>query len=622
MWAEFARHCYNTTAGLWRAGVPAPVECKQIELVFLATPKNLSAGIIAIAIITAGLLSMQREPLDTWLLAGWATLQSAVLSRGILLARAFLHGGHAPADILRMGDRLVRNGTVAGMLWGSLAFLVHASSHQQQLMFTIAAVALVVMGGAGAQAPYRRLAHTFVLATASVFVAGLMVHPHIHPMIAAGFILYAVVAINYSAQQQTAIREIIELNLDKERLLAASQRMLVALEAEKQRADQASDAKTRFLAAASHDLRQPMQAISLYSGSLRHLAQDTGTRDAAEKIASATEAMETLLDAVLDLSRVSLGMLKTSVVPVAMADTFRHLEIQLRPEAAAKGLALHFPTSRPCILTDPVLLERILRNLLLNAIRYTSHGSVQVRTHLHGAMLHISVADTGQGIPAVEHGRIFEEFYQIGNPERDMRKGLGLGLSIVAQLCRQLEIPLRFRSRVGYGTIFRLALPLCPAHAVPAASPAGAASGSDHAAGASVLVIDDNVLVLDALHHTLAGFGCRVVTATSLADALAQLQQEECSPDIILSDYRLRAGENGIATIAALRQTLDDDAPATPALLLSGDTSVGEMEQACHHGIATVHKPVQPERLHALLNDMLRRYRAALGACSGGDWEQ
>lgn len=376
-----------------------------------------------------------------------------------------------------------------------------------------------------------------------------------------------------------------------------------ALRAKKEEAEQATKAKSHFLAAASHDLRQPTHALGMFVTRLAQLPHDAQTRQLIGNLEASVRAMQILLDGLLDISRLEAHAVQVRVVPTELAGLLAQLRHDLMQTAQDKGLRLHIRGSAAWALTDAALLYRILLNLVGNALRYTDHGGVVVacRRVNAGAQLQIQVWDSGIGIEAAHQLDVFKEFYQVDNVARDRRKGLGLGLNIVQRTANLLGHPLMLASRPGVGTRFSLTLSAVqPMPSAPDRVNVEPHQG-DELQGAEVLVIEDDVLVRQALVGLLGGWGLRVHEAQGLTDALQALDAG-ANPAVILSDYRLQDGQNGIAVVQQLRARLHS---AVPACLMSGDTDAQLMAAAQVAGLTLLHKPVRPAKLRNLLRRVL-----------------
>jgi len=373
----------------------------------------------------------------------------------------------------------------------------------------------------------------------------------------------------------------------------------LALREKKEEAEAANLSKSRFLAAASHDLRQPMHALGLFVARLGQLPHDAPTRDLVGSLEESVQALQTLLDALLDVSRLESGAVQVQLRPFALADLFEQLRDSLALSAQQKGLRLRVRPTPVWVLSDSALLHRIVLNLLGNALRYTATGSVLLacRPCFDAQHVRIEVWDSGIGIAPEHHLAVFNEFYQVGNSERDRNKGLGLGLSIVERSAQLLGYPLQMRSRVGAGTRFSLRVPLAPPGQAHERRSALRPSRFDDVGGLRVLVIEDDPLVRDALLSLLASWRVDVAGADALAAAL-QLLKNGAVPDVIVADYRLPGGENGIEVIRQLRA---EAGCLIPACLISGDTDATLLQAAQAASLSLLHKPVRPAKLRSLL---------------------
>lgn len=377
------------------------------------------------------------------------------------------------------------------------------------------------------------------------------------------------------------------------------------LRSKKEEAETATRAKSRFLAAASHDLRQPIHALGMFVARLAQLPHDRETRHLIGNLEASVRAMQDLLDALLDISRLDADAVRVQLQPVPLGPLFEQLRGALMPVATDKGLRLRVRDSTLWVQSDPTLLHRILLNLVSNALRYTGHGGVLLgcRRSRGGSHLWIEVWDTGVGIPAEHQQDIFREFYQIGNPERDRSKGLGLGLNIVDRTARLLGHELKLCSVPGHGTRFRLELPLAPEGDLQALMAAAEPSQQvDDVRGLRILVIEDDRQSAQALRGLLDSWGCVVAVVEGLQGALTVVDGGFV-PDLVLSDFRLRAGESGMQTLRSLRTQLERP---LPACLMSGDTDP-ELIQACRDaGLPLLHKPVRPGKLRTLIRRLAR----------------
>ena len=377
------------------------------------------------------------------------------------------------------------------------------------------------------------------------------------------------------------------------------------LAAKKDMAERANYAKSRFFAAASHDLRQPLHALSLFVAALKARHQPPETQTLIDNIEAATGAMELLFNALLDISRLDAGTIEAHPVHFSLRKLLGELDKQFGALATEKQLRLHF---RPCDVTlysDPLLIERILANLIANAIRYTDDGGILVACRWRGRMVRLSVFDTGRGIPPDQLESVFQEFVQLHNPARDRNKGLGLGLAIVSRLGRLLGLRIDVQSRPQHGSVFSIDIPRGDAALIQAPVPLSAPGSIP--ADALVVLVDDESAILRGMSELFDNWQIDLVTAHSTNEALQWLDTIGRVPDIIVSDYRLPDDTDGIEVIARLRQKYGRD---IPAILITGDTAPDTILRISRAGLPLLHKPLRPAKLRALLTHLIQQARA------------
>ena len=371
-------------------------------------------------------------------------------------------------------------------------------------------------------------------------------------------------------------------------------------------AEEANRAKSRFLAAASHDLRQPLHALGLFVSAMKpHVVGDQGMH-ILERVESTVRSTEVMFNAMLDVSRLDAGVLVPNIRPIPLAPLLTQLKAEYTPLAEAKDLRLRTRLGEYSVVSDPTLLERVIRNYLGNAIRYTQRGGVLLACRQRNGSLSIEVWDTGHGIPKNRQTDIYEEFYQLHNPERDRSKGLGLGLAIVKRISLLLSHPIRLSSRIGRGSMFSIEVPMAPNVARDAAHEPDGILDETVLVGACVLVIDDEADAREAIEVLLKQWGCRVLSADSAESALELLRKHDVTLDAVLSDYRLRAGRTGIAAIQAIEREFG----TTSAALITGDTAPDRLKEATDSGYKLMHKPLNPSHLKQTLCAMLAKNRA------------
>jgi signal transduction histidine kinase/CheY-like chemotaxis protein len=362
-------------------------------------------------------------------------------------------------------------------------------------------------------------------------------------------------------------------------------------------------AKTRFLAAASHDLRQPLHALGLFVAQLNADTNRADRRRIVARIGTAVSVMNELFNALLDISKLDAGAVAAEITSFPIDPLLRKIENMFAAAARAKSLRLRVLPSAAWVRSDRVLLERILLNLVTNAVRYTERGGIIVGARRRGDALRLEIWDSGIGIPKDQQQNIFREFYQVGGT-REGGPGLGLGLAIVDRLCHLLDHRLELASTQGKGSRFSVSVPQAPAQIESAEIPHPLRAVLQPFTGKFVVVIDDDRLVLDSVCGLLRSWGCEVSASTSSDAALASLLELDERPDLIISDHHFTHGENGIAVIERLRHAFD--API-PALLVTGDISVERRQEAEGGGYDLLQKPVPPLTLRAAMSDILKQ---------------
>jgi signal transduction histidine kinase/CheY-like chemotaxis protein len=368
-------------------------------------------------------------------------------------------------------------------------------------------------------------------------------------------------------------------------------------------AGRANEEKTRFVASAAHDLRQPLHALGMFCATLDQRLINTPERPLVRNMMSAIESLEESFGAMLDISRLDAGVVQKAPQTFPIRDIFRRLLQQFGGDAESRDLALRFRATRRIVHSDPLLLERILANLVQNALRYTRRGGVLVAARRSPEGVALEVWDSGVGIPADKQEMIFREFYQLDNPERDRSRGLGMGLAIVMRICSLLEHPLSLRSRVGKGSVFRVLVPAGDIRAMDATSPEADTVPPRKVGTITVLLIDDERAIREATRELLKPMQVNVIAAGSIAEATDLARGSAASVDMILSDWRLRGQENGVEAVRAVRAITG---AATPAVLITGDTSVDLLKLAHENGLVVLHKPLQPRHLVRLIKHLRR----------------
>ncbi len=517
-------------------------------------------------------------------LLAWAALMGVLLFAQLLFPRLLASAGNT--GFLKA---YVGLGIALGLGWASCVLLVRPADFSYEA-FVVLALCVVCTAGSVFNSHHPAVLLGFQIAslgTLSVIYAAR--GGTINWSIGAGFAILMWTLIGYGRAFHRGFVRVIELGDENTRLVAALTAKTHALE-------QANASKTRFLASASHDLRQPLHAMSLLVGVLGQRARGQGLDDVVERIAKSAEAMESLLNGILDISRLDAGVEQASIETLYVDDLLARIERHFAPTAQSCALALRVRPSTAWVRSDEAMLSRMLDNLVGNALRYTRQGGVLVAARLRGDAVVFEVRDTGIGIEPDRLDEIFEEFVQLHNPQRDRAKGLGLGLSIVRRTAHLLGHRVEVASMPGRGSVFRVTVPRADPPAPQAeAQPPAAALDLD---GLAVLVVDDEAPIREALQELLQAWGCDCVAAPDGDTALALLARWPRLPDAILCDYRLAHG-NGIDLVARLRSALGAD---VPALIVTGDISAQRLVAIAHSRLPVMHKPVNPASLREWLD--------------------
>jgi signal transduction histidine kinase/CheY-like chemotaxis protein len=402
----------------------------------------------------------------------------------------------------------------------------------------------------------------------------------------------------------SALGQAIALKARTEELAAQLRVEMAAAESARRAAEAASRAKTQFFAAASHDLRQPLHAMGLFAEALRQRSRDPEVAGLVNSINESVDALEGLFGELLDITRIDTGGVEVNPGPLRLRELFGRLRLHFEPIAFEKGLMLSFRGGQHVVQADPVLLERILRNLVSNAIRYTDDGGVLVSCRPWQGGLRVQVWDSGIGIADTALPRIYDEFYQVQSSrplEPHQRKGLGLGLAIVKRLADLMQVPLTVRSRVGHGTVFSLELPAgkAPRSSEPAAGNAKAPLGLT-LQGRLIVVVEDEPAVREGLVVVLQAWGASVLAFDTVAALQAWLVTSPAArPDLALVDFRLPENQTGVDALVALRAHWPGE--RLPAIMVTGSSLGGHEDQALAHDYHLLIKPVLPNKLRAMI---------------------
>lgn len=572
-------------------GFQAQIHGEQIELLFRYTPLAQATNLLVASVLVWFLWNVVPHGI---LVAWWAVNTLIVLFRfGLTLG----YRRRAAGSRVAWHTLMTVGAVLSGLVWGAAGVLFFVPGSAAALIFLTIILAGMSAGSIASHSSWPLAQYSYAVLTMTPIALRYLLEGGDLGILGLMCLVYLVNVLVFARQLSRTLIESMRLRLEKQELVQQLREEMSATEAARARAEDANLAKSKFLAAASHDLRQPLQAMNLFIEALRHEKDPARAERVRLHLGDSAQALEGLLNELLDISRLEAGLFHPQPRMISLQTVFDALKRELQPLADEKGIELGFVATRLNIASDPGMLGRILRNIVTNAIRHTERGAVLVGCRRKGGRVAIAVCDTGPGIEPQFHQAIFREFYQLGNPERDRRKGLGLGLAIVDGLCRILDHPLELKSRVGHGSTFLVHVPIAEGDVPQLEEMDEAVSAGLH--GYAVLVIDDEQAIRQAMTEVLGGWGCQVRVAENAQDALAQLAAAAFSPDAIIADYRLREGRSGAEAIAEIRRTLGR---SVPAAILTGDTAPARLREAGASGFLLLHKPIQPARLRSVLS--------------------
>lgn len=489
---------------------------------------------------------------------------------------------------------IVGSNFLMALCWAYCSVFLFPNSIVLQLLLLLLQAGL--LNGAFMTNALPRQFYVFFLTTMSpLIVMFALQETALHLAVAGSLVVYSAMVMTIGRAFPKTIGGLIGLQLDNADLLEQ-------VSAQKAEAEEANKAKSQFLAAASHDLRQPLHALTLFTTVLEEKTNDPETAPIIKNIRSSSSALEGLLNALLDISKLDAGTLQTNIAAVDVDDIVARLCREFQGDAAAQGLSLTHETCGLAVESDGALLENILRNLISNAIRYTQTGGVSVAFERVADTLSIQVLDTGIGVPPDKVKDVFREFYQLGNAERDRNKGLGLGLAIVARIAELLGHSVAVSARSEGGSCFSVTVGISEVCTTAAVHELQLRSPGGDLAGINVLVVDDEQAIREGMQTLLESWGCVVRVAADSGETLDAVLGSQPTPDVMIVDYRLRDCL-GTELVEKVRAAIG---VRTPALIVTGDTGVQELKQVGSSGYPMLHKPVQPARLRAFLHNVAR----------------
>jgi len=559
------------------------------------------AGVGVVAMLFWGVAPMA-------LLVPWMAVFTIVCAVRLVVIGRFKRVVPAQADAWTLAEwrrwygRSNIGTVVSASMWGAAGWLFYDQGTALEqtglivIVYTYCAVGIPVLS------IQRRLYLAFAALVFLPLLARIvMVGDRFHYLLAGELVLI----ISFTFVLANSYRQALQRAIDLKVQAAAQLRTeTLAADAARREAEIANRAKTQFFTAASHDLRQPLHAMGLFAEALRQRVHEPEVAQLVNSINESVDALEGLFSELLDITRIDSGGVEVHAQHFEVGDILRKLRLHFEPSAFEKGLALRLRGGQRVVFADPLLVERILRNLVSNAIRYTDDGSVLVSCReRHGRML-LQVWDSGPGIREAERAKIFDEFYQVPHTTAvspEQRKGLGLGLAIVKRLAALMDAPLSMQSTVGRGTVFTLELPIGKAPRAPAQRLPGKGPVGITLAGRLIVIVEDEPAVRAGLEVLLKGWGADIAAFESVTESTRWAEASDpavVKPDLLIVDYRLEEGRTGVDAIRSLRERFG---PKVPAILVTGSTMTGHDKEAQAHDFHLLIKPVVPNKLRAMI---------------------
>lgn len=568
---------------------------KQIRLKLLnLTYKQLPHFSVSTTFSSLVLVYIFWDKISTNTLMVWAGCLNIVLLISAVVIRRAQKIGLNDKNVRYYSAFIYAMGFTRGCIWGSIAILMYTPEIIQYqliiLIFLAIGAALVSFVSAS-----DRLLFFLIIIPIMTPITGQFFfrQDQFHLALAFGNIIYIVTLYYFYSKSHKALLESLILQFEKSDLVAQ-------LGLEKQASEQANKEKSRFLAIASHDLRQPIHAQTLLIQELSERIDDPKLSELIRDLKVSTTALHELFDGLLDISRLDSDMVETNIEVFSLRELLNIISMEYKNIAKGKNITLRIVAPDINVSSDRQLLNRILHNLVSNAIKHTQKGYVLIaaRRRGKGKFIRVEVRDSGSGIAENQLANIFQEYYQVNDVEHEQTQGLGLGLSIVQRLADLLNHSLEVTSKSGKGSIFSITVPMSKSIPLYDTSRLRLFCNLQNFNGINILVIDDDLMIRRSMYSLLTHWGCSVTSAVSAKEACELLTDETPIPDIILADYHLRGKQTGIAAIKKIQTKLEK---SIPAIIITGDTSSKKIQEISAHGFKVLHKPVPAGKLRSLI---------------------
>ncbi|HIV70968.1 MAG TPA: hybrid sensor histidine kinase/response regulator [Candidatus Aquabacterium excrementipullorum] len=568
---------------------------EQVRLAYGSTRgSRLLVGLVALAACATALAL--KGVVAPYRLVPWLVLMLLIQASGVALRRAYRRGEpHADAAMPVWMRLKVAQAGALGLGWGLGLVLLHDRGNAYTLLYPVVGLVAVAAGQAALHTALITGLYSFLACSLLPSVAYLLWLPGwTTSYVALGLVMLGGFLVVSSQLIGRVLGDALRMRLAAAELLEQERHLVAKAEHSAALTELAAAEKTRFWSAASHDLKQPLHALGLYSALLRKDPADVERRELIDHITSCVGSLTGLFDAILGVTHAETAHLNAKPGAFPLQRVVEQVLIQVRPGARAKGLTVRNVPTSLWVHADPAVIERILGNLLSNAVRYTEDGRILVGVRRRPGGCSLIVADTGVGLASHDQSRIFDDFFQVDNPERQRDKGYGLGLSTVHRLCAALGYEIEVQSTPGRGSLFAVTLPLdSPAHAEEVQEPVHTLE-----ADLNVLFVEDDPLVRDAMNRLLKDWGVRVSMCACGDEALAILSQEFDKRWHVLLDHQLADNETGLQVADRIRALIGDGPVIS---LVTGEVDEAVDRGAAERGISVLRKPLKPIRLRALL---------------------
>jgi len=566
------------------------VRVEQVKTLY----ESIASLVMINLVVSSALVYTFWDLVAHGLLVGWLVAMLLMLCARVAIYLTFKRS-FDESSLKKYQVFLILGSGSAGAIWGVGGLIMFVPGQLEYQLFILLSLLAMAAGSAFSLSIYLPAYFAFVpLMLIPVVIRLLLTGDTIHTALASVTIIFLIAQTVFNLKINRSLTSAMSLRFENLELIEQ-------LQEQKAEAEHANRAKSKFLAAASHDLRQPLYALSLFTTALEERVSAPEDQKITQQIKRSADSLQSLFDALLDISKLDAGTVDIQKSDFFLTEILDKLALEFNTQAAQHKLTLEWPNQSFAVHSNPVLLEQILRNYVANAIRYTQKGGIQVSCMPCGDCIEISISDTGLGIPVEDQNAIFDEFYQLGNPERDRQKGLGLGLSIVKRAAQQLDHKIDLKSQPGRGSVFSVSVDRALKNTLPVDHKSAERHDANISAQPLILVIDDEESIRDGLQELMGQWGCEVIAGANTAEIIAQLDAGQRQPQGMISDFRLQDGQTGLEVIESIRNHCNK---VIPALIVTGDTEPGLLVELKTSGHQVLHKPVPPAKLRAFLRSL------------------